>query len=75
MDFSKFIQIDPDKKFGKPCVKGTKISVNDVLNWLASGMTKNDIMVDYPEQSMLAFRRRRIGNIQNMGKFDQRQQR
>jgi uncharacterized protein (DUF433 family) len=51
MDFSKFIEIVPDKRFGKPCIRGTRISVYDVLNWLASGMTKKDIIGDYPELS------------------------
>lgn len=37
------------KRFGKPCVKGTRISVYDVLNWLASGMTKEEVIEDYPE--------------------------
>lgn len=52
MDYSKFIEIVPDKRFGKPCVKGTRISVYDVLNWLANGMTKEEIIRDYPELSL-----------------------
>ena len=43
-----YISIDPDIRFGKPCIKGTRIAVNDILQWLASGMTREEIMYDYP---------------------------
>jgi uncharacterized protein (DUF433 family) len=43
------IEICPDKRFGKPTIKGTRITVYNVLNWLASGMSKTDILNDYPE--------------------------
>lgn len=49
MDFSQYIEIIPEKRFGRPCIKGTRISVYDVLNWLANGMTKNEIIKDFPE--------------------------
>ena len=49
MDFNKYIEIISDKRFGRPCIKGTRISVYDVLNWLANGMSKNDIIEDFPE--------------------------
>jgi uncharacterized protein (DUF433 family) len=49
MDYNNFIEIIPEKRFGKPCVKGTRISVYDVLNWLANGMTKAEIVEDFPE--------------------------
>jgi uncharacterized protein (DUF433 family) len=49
MDYNSFIEIIPEKRFGKPCVKGTRISVYDVLNWLANGMTKAEIVEDFPE--------------------------
>lgn len=45
----KYIEIDPSKRFGKPIVKGTRISVYDVLNWMANGMDKKEIMDDFPE--------------------------
>jgi uncharacterized protein (DUF433 family) len=47
----KFIIIRPDIRFGKPCVRETRISVYDVLSWLASGMTPQEIIEDYPELS------------------------
>ena len=49
MDFNQYIEIIPEKRFGRPCIKGTRISVYDVLNWLANGMTKNEIIKDFPE--------------------------
>lgn len=49
MDYSKHISIQPETRFGKPCIKGTRISVFDVLGWLASGMTNDEIVADYPE--------------------------
>ena len=48
-DYHKIITIDPSIRFGKPCIKGTRISVFDVLSWLASGMTHADILKNYPE--------------------------
>lgn len=49
MDYSLYITIDPNVRFGKPCVKETRISVYDVLGWLAAGMTFAQILSDYPE--------------------------
>ena len=43
------IEIRPEKRFGKPTIKGTRITVYDVLNWLAAGMSKADILNHYPE--------------------------
>ncbi len=48
-DVSKYIEIDRQKRFGKPVIKGTRISVYDVLSWLASGMSKSEIIKDFPE--------------------------
>jgi uncharacterized protein (DUF433 family) len=49
MNYTDFIEISKSKRFGKPCIKSTRISVYDVLSWLASGMTKADIIKDFPE--------------------------
>lgn len=49
--YKKIIQIRPDVRFGKPCIRETRISVYDVLSWLASGMTQEDIIEDFPELS------------------------
>ena len=47
------IELDPLKRFGKPYVKGTRITVGDVLGWLALGMTNEQILTDYLELSKL----------------------
>jgi len=47
--FHTHISIDPELRFGKPCIKGTRISVGDILQWLASGMTNAEILEDFPQ--------------------------
>jgi uncharacterized protein (DUF433 family) len=49
MNYSEYIEINPEKRFGKPIIIGTRISVYDVLSWLAEGMSINDIIFDFPE--------------------------
>jgi len=51
MNFQKYISIDSTTRFGKPIITGTRISVYDVLNWLANNMTKEEILKDFPELS------------------------
>lgn len=48
-DYKKIITISPDIRFGKPCIRNSRISVYDVLSWLASGMSIKEILEDYPE--------------------------
>lgn len=48
MDYRNRLSLDPDVRFGKPCVRGTRISVGDVLGFLASGMTVQEVIEDYP---------------------------
>lgn len=45
----KYISVNPKIRFGKPCIKGTRITVSDILNWLASGMSHKEILKDFPE--------------------------
>ena len=47
-NYLQYISINPDIRFGKPCIKNTRISISDILNWLASGMTYDEILLDYP---------------------------
>jgi len=47
--YSNLIQINPAKRFGKPCVRNTRISVYDVLGWLSRGMTFDEIIYDFPK--------------------------
>ena len=72
MDYLRRITIDPEVRFGKPCVRGTRLTVGDVLSYLASGMTEDEILVDFPQltrddiRACLAFaadRERRILGI------------
>ncbi len=49
VDYKKYISIEPNRRFGKPIISGTRISVYDVLNWLANGMSKKEILKDFPE--------------------------
>jgi uncharacterized protein (DUF433 family) len=51
IDYRKYITIDASIRFGKPTILGTRISVYDVLNWLANGMSKKEIIKDFPELS------------------------
>lgn len=48
-NFREYITINQSFRFGRPIIKGTKISVYDILNWMANGMTVEDILEDYPE--------------------------
>ena len=72
MDYSKIITIEPGKRSGKPCIRGLRITVSDVLGYLASGMSTEQIMDDFPEltrddvQACLAFaadRERRLSVV------------
>lgn len=71
MDYRERIVIDPEVRFGKPIVRGTRITVGDVLSYLAGGMSEEEILADFPQLSTediracLAFaaeRERRLAN-------------
>ena len=49
MRFNEYIEIKTEKRFGKPVIKGTRISVYDILSWLSNGMTRKEIINDFPE--------------------------
>ncbi|BBO21743.1 MAG: hypothetical protein HKUEN07_22820 [Rhodocyclaceae bacterium] len=48
-NFRTIITLEPGKRGGKPTVRGLRIAVQDILGWLASGMTAEEIVADYPE--------------------------
>ena len=48
MSYTDIITIEPGKRGGKPCIRGLRITVYDVLEYLASGMTHEDILRDFP---------------------------
>ena len=49
INYRSIIKRNPNKRFGKPCVRETRITVYDVLGWLASGMTYEEIIEEFPE--------------------------
>jgi len=49
MDYMERITIEPGKRGGKPCIRGLRITVYDVLEYLAAGMTPEQILVDFPD--------------------------
>ena len=49
MDYSQLITIEPDKRSGQPCIRGLRITVQDILEYLASGMSVNEILADFPD--------------------------
>jgi uncharacterized protein (DUF433 family) len=48
MDYRDRITFEPDKRGGKPCIRGLRITVYDILEYLASGMTQEEILADFP---------------------------
>lgn len=51
INYKEYIEVDPEIRFGKPVIKGTRITVYDILQWLASGMTHEQIISDFPQLS------------------------
>ena len=49
VDYAKYITIEPGKRGGKPCIRGLRITVSDVLDYLAGGMTEDQILHDFPD--------------------------
>jgi uncharacterized protein (DUF433 family) len=49
MNYQDYITIDPNKRGGKPCVRGLRITVYEVLEYLASDMTEDQILADFPD--------------------------
>jgi uncharacterized protein (DUF433 family) len=49
IDYKQYIEVNPNVRFGKPVIIGTRITVYDVLQWLASGLTHDEIIADFPQ--------------------------
>ncbi len=49
MDYRDIITIEPEKRSGKPCIRGMRITVSDILEYLAGGMTEEEILEDFSE--------------------------
>ena len=52
MNYREIISIEPGKRGGKPCIRGMRISVYDILGWLAAGMTNEQTIKDFPELTL-----------------------
>jgi len=72
MDYRDIITIEPGKRSGKPCIRGTRMTVTDVLEYLAGGMTEAEILAEFPDltaediRACLAFaadRERRLATL------------
>jgi uncharacterized protein (DUF433 family) len=69
INYKEYITIEPGKRSGKPCIRGIRIAVYDILNMLADGMTYDEIIDDYPKitkediLACLAFAAERENNI------------
>jgi len=49
MDYRHVITIEPDKRSGQPCIRGLRMTVQDVLEYLAGGMSADEILADFPD--------------------------
>src|SRR3954465_3321773 len=72
VDYSKIITIEPGKRSGKPCIRGTRMTVTDVLEYLAGGMSQEELLAEFPDltiediRACLAFaanRERRLATL------------
>jgi uncharacterized protein (DUF433 family) len=70
MDYQSIITMEPGKRSGKACIRGLRITVQDILEYMASGMSQSEILSDFPDlteadiQACLAYaadRERRLG--------------
>lgn len=52
MDYTEYITITPDKRNGKPCIRGTRMTVTDVLEYLAGGMSPAEIVAEFPDLNL-----------------------
>ena len=51
LNVQQYIEIHPEIRFGKPCIKGTRIAVQDILEWLSNNMSHEEIIEDFPQLS------------------------
>lgn len=49
MSYKDIITIEPDKRSGKPCIRGTRMTVQDVLEYLAGGMSQSELLAEFPD--------------------------
>ncbi len=56
VDYSQIITIEPGKRSGKPCIRGLRITVDDVLGYMAAGMSQAEILADFPDLTEIDIR-------------------
>lgn len=56
MDYDQVITVEPGKRCGQPCIRGMRITVREVLEYLAGGMTMEEVLADFPELTRDAIR-------------------
>jgi uncharacterized protein (DUF433 family) len=56
MDYRDRITIEPGKRSGKPCIRGLRITVSDVLEYLAAGMSEDEILAEFPDLELADIR-------------------
>ena len=56
MDWRDVITVEPDRRSGKPCIRGMRVTVSDVLEYLASGLTPEEIVKDFPYLTLVDIR-------------------
>lgn len=76
MDYRKIITIEPGKRSGQPCIRGLRITVQDVLEYLAAGMSEEEILSDFPDlthediRACLAFAADRERLLANLPQYE-----
>jgi uncharacterized protein (DUF433 family) len=76
MNYRDIITIEPGKRSGKPCIRGTRMTVTDVLEYLAGGMTEEEILGDFPDltaediRACLAFAADRERNLATLPQYE-----
>jgi uncharacterized protein (DUF433 family) len=56
MDYSQIITTEPGKRSGKPCIRGLRITVDDVLGYMAAGMSQEEVLADFPDLTEIDIR-------------------
>jgi uncharacterized protein (DUF433 family) len=52
MDYTKIITIEPDKRSGKPCIRGMRMTMTEAPEYLAGGMTPEEIVAEFPDLAL-----------------------
>lgn len=69
-DYLPYIEINPNKRFGKPCIKGTRITVSDILEMMVDGMAQSEIIAEHPNLTALQIKAALAYAATHVGKGD-----